>query len=132
MVGNKPYAVAVVVDPAFGGRLSDLASRMHVWCIDTPDNRAAAEIVWHQNEQAQSIERGVTIFSADLTDPPDEIVASELDTIDLHHGEYSHIPPYSVLHVYGASPTSVLGEALAGLGFINIVPTAEGFAARRE
>ena len=132
MVGDKPYAVAVVVNPAFGGRLSDLASCMHVWCIDTSDNRAAAEILWHQNEQAQTIERGVTIFSADPTDPPDEIVASELGTIDLHHGDYSHVPPYSVLHVYGAKPTSVLREALAGLGFVDVVLTAEGFDARRE
>ena len=100
--------------------------------MDTPDNRAAAEIFWHQNGQAQSIERGVTIFSANLTDPPDQIVASELGTIDLHHGGYRHVPPYSVLHVYGARPTPVLSEALAVYDFVHIVPTAEGFDARRE
>jgi hypothetical protein len=60
-----------------------------------------------------------------------QIVDSELGTIDLHHGEYSHDPPFSVLHVYGADPTPKLIEALAGFGFVNIIPADEGFTARR-
>jgi len=132
VVDAQPYAVAVVVDTRFGDKLSDLASRIHVWCVDTPENRAAAEIIWQQNAHPYSIERGVTNFSADLNASPDQIVASELETIDLHHGEYSHDPPFSVLHIYGARPTSVLCEALAEFGFLTIIPTDEGLTARKE
>jgi len=131
VVETQPYAVAVVVDTGFGDKLSNLASRIHVWCVDTPENRAAAEIIWQQNAHPYSIERGVTIFSTDLNASPDQIVASELGTIDLHHGEYSHDPPFSVLNIYGAMPTPVLREALAGFGFIKIIPTDEGFTARK-
>jgi hypothetical protein len=126
------HEVAVVVDPAFGERVSQLAARVHVWIIDTPENKAAAEALWRECSGPHSIERGATTFSASRTDPPDEVVIYMLDTIDLHHGEYSHVPPWSVLEVFGANPTPRLVAALAELGFSKVAPTPDGFKSWRE
>jgi hypothetical protein len=128
---EHPHVVAVVVDPAFGDRLLALAGRVHVWIIDTPANKAAAESVWREGGAAYSSERGVTTFSAYQTASPDEIVASMLDTIDLHHGEYSHVPPWSVLEVFGANPTPRLVAALAELGFSRVASILGGFKSWR-
>jgi hypothetical protein len=125
------HRVAVVVDPEFGYALLRLASHVHVWIIDTLTNRAAAEIVWSKEGGVPSLERGVTTFSKVATDAPDEIVASVLDSIELHHGEYSHSPPWSVLEVYGTTPTPSLSTALAEHWFTNISPTPGGFRAWR-
>ena len=126
------HVVAVVVDPAFGDRLSALAARLHVWIIDTPENKAATEALWREGGHAPSIEHGATTFSARQTDPPDEVVASILGDIDLHHGEYSHVPPWSGLEVFGTNPTPCLVAALAARGFSKVVLTPDGFESWRE
>lgn len=133
MIPTKtPHGVAVVVDPAYGDKLLDLAARLHVWIIDTPVNKAAAQVLWSQDGRIHSLDSGVTTFSAFVVRRPDEIVASMLETIDLHHGEYSHSPPWSVLEVYGASPSPSLAAALADYGFTDISPTPDGFRASRS
>ena len=126
------HAVALVVDPKFGDRLAVLAARLHVWIIDTPENHLAAAAIWSENKNHHSLERGTTTFRADPTSPPDESVASILETVDLHNGEYSHTPPWSVLEVFGANPTPQLVDALAGFGFLNIASTHDGFRAWRN
>jgi hypothetical protein len=133
MIQTKtPHEVAVVVDPAYGDKLLELAARLHVWIIDTPANKAAAQVLWSQDGHVHSLDNGVTTFSAFRVDRPDEIVASMLETIDLHHGEYSHSPPWSVLEVYGASPSPSLAAALADYGFTDILPILGGFRASRS
>jgi hypothetical protein len=126
------HVVAVVVDPAFAHRLSALAARLHVWIIDTPVYKAAAEALWRESGRAPSVKQGATTFSARRTDPPDEVVASMLGTIDLHHGEYGHVPPWSGLEVFGTNATPRLVAALAERGFSRIVPTPDGFKSWRE
>ena len=128
---ESAYVVAVVVDPTFADRLSALAARVHVWIIDTPTNRAAAEVVWRDGGGASSIERGATTFKADQREPADEIVASMLGTIDLHHGEHSHTPPWSVVEVFGANPTPLLVAALSDYGFSHVVSTPGGLRSWR-
>jgi hypothetical protein len=125
------HGVAVVVEPEFGDKLLALGERIHVWVIGTPVNRASAEALWRNHRGGPSLDRGATTFAADPADPRDEVIASMLDTIDLHHGPYSHTPPWSVLEVYGTSPTPSLVAALAEFGFTDIAPTTEGFRASR-
>jgi hypothetical protein len=128
---SAAHNVAVVVDPAFGNRLLELAGRVHVWLIDTPANRAAANVVTGSEDGVNSAEHGVTTFSASATEPPDAIVASMLEIIDLHHGRYSHSPPWSMLEVYGTGATPQLLAALADRDFTNISPLPDGFRASR-
>ena len=121
---ERTHGVAIVVDEDFGDRLGALASRLHVWLIDTPVNRAAASALWQSGAQGQSLETGVTTFRAEHLSAPDQIVASMLGTVDDHHGPYSHEPPWSCLEVYGAEPTPILSAALLEFGFTNIARLA--------
>jgi hypothetical protein len=123
---KSPHGVAIVVDADFGDRLPMLASRLHVWLIDTPMNKAAASAVWQSGPPMQSLEIGVTSFKAERSRSSDQIVAAMLETIDLHHGQYSHTPPWSFVEVYGAQPTPLLSAALAEFGFKNIARIAGG------
>ncbi|MFN0053938.1 MAG: hypothetical protein ACKV0T_17300 [Planctomycetales bacterium] len=128
---QKAHVVAVVLDPVFGDRLLALAVRVHVWIIDTPVNMASARLLPRDADGGYSLEYGATTFSANETIPPDKIVAGIIGTIELHHGEYSHTPPMSVLEVFGADPTPRLMTALADYGFSKTAPIDGGFKAWR-
>jgi hypothetical protein len=123
--------VAVVVDGSFGARLRALASRVHVWLLDTPANRQAANEVWQTRNGGPSLGEGVTTFRADSSARPDQIVSSMLSTIDLHHGECSHSPPWSFVEVYGTAITPALTADLAIFGFSNVANSDDGFKAWR-
>jgi hypothetical protein len=116
---KKAHSVALVLDRDFGQRLAPLATRMHVWIVNTPENVSAARVVRDEGGlgTAYSLERQVTTFDAILSDPPDKIAVDILDTIDEHHSEFSHMPPWSILEVYGAQPTAAFLNALAELRF---------------
>jgi hypothetical protein len=116
--------------PDFGARLEALAARVHAWVVDTEANRRFAELVWSRASTRPSLERGVTVFEADLRAPPEEIAVEQLDAIELHHAAWSH-DPRSRLEVYGAQPAADLRTALARLGFLTIESNAEGFIASR-
>jgi len=113
---DPSYRVSIVVDPNFGSRLHELAARMHVWAVDTPPNRAAAERIWAKMA-APIIERGVTIFQAKPGESPDQRVVGILGDVALHHGAYSHDPAVSILEIHGAPLTNILHTALREMGF---------------
>jgi len=118
--------VGVVVDPDFGDRLLNLAPRMPIWVAATPPNRAAAERVW-----ATLPGSGVTTFTVDPAGTPETCCIAELETIDLHHGEYSQNPPYSVLEIFGTEVTPGLWRELDALGFGDIAQVSNRIHARR-
>jgi hypothetical protein len=110
-----PHKVAIVVDPDFGDRLFALAGRMHVWVCDTPGNRAAAALIWGDDPN-YDLESGVTTFKFAPNASRPEVAAAVLGDVDLHHGEFSHDPPWSVIEVIGCSPTESLVAAFAAFG----------------
>lgn len=130
--GTSHHGVALVVDRAFGDRLNALATRLHVWVIDTPTNKAAVETIRRETSAAPSLERGATTFAADADARPEGIVASMLASIDLHHGQDGHSPPWSFLEVYGAPLTPTLIAALAQFGFRKMYGIPDGFQAWRS
>src|SRR5262249_1936725 len=105
-----PYVVGVVLDTAFGVRLTKLAATMPVWIVDTPINRAAAEDVWRYH-RGQPHTEGVTTFAVDSNQEPEEWLLGVLETVDLHHGIHSHTPPYSAIEVIGVHLTHQLRAA---------------------
>ncbi|HWW83709.1 MAG TPA: hypothetical protein VNZ26_08920 [Vicinamibacterales bacterium] len=127
-MGDHSYTVGIVVDAAFGDRLLDLALRMPVWIVDTPANRASAETYWRTNP-GRSHTEGVTTFKCELSCAPEEWCAGVLSDIDLHHGQYSHVPPYSVVEVFGSSLTEKLRTAFNGYGFAVFSEHPDGFRA---
>jgi hypothetical protein len=125
---TEPYAVALVVDPMFGDRLSGIAPGTPVWIADTPGNRLAVERHWAQHS-GQSASEGVTAFKVDPTGTPEDWCASVLPDVDLHHGRLSHDPPYSVIDVYGVPLTPALRAALGDFGFRSVLARDGGFRA---
>jgi hypothetical protein len=130
---TNPYTVALVVDPNFGAHLGALAARMHTWIVATPENSAAAEIIWNlsANTKGNGLESGVTTFIADLKSDREGWCDAILDSIDEHHNSYSHDPGYTVLEVYGVPFTERLGLAFAECGFASFEQTEFGFRARK-
>ena len=124
------YAVAVVAHPDFEA-LTPLAERVHVWLVDTPANRSRAETYWRSHPE-QSIEQGITTFKVRERAEPDEIVLEALGPLDLHHGEYSHNPPWDTVEVYGATPTVLLREVLQDMGVTDVSSIPGGFRATRS
>jgi hypothetical protein len=130
-VNKGPHSVALVVDRQFGERLVALSERLHVWVINSPANRSVAERIWRDLGGAHSLERGVTTFDASAQACPSEVAADQLSSIDLHHGEYSHSPPWSLLEVYGTEPTPTLTAALRDFGLAEIIQQPGFFIARQ-
>ncbi|MGH8570695.1 MAG: hypothetical protein ACREXU_22495 [Gammaproteobacteria bacterium] len=74
----------------------------------------------------------MTTFKFNANESPERVCLAVLGDVDVHHGEYSHDPPWSVLEVFGASSTAELEAALRGYGVDRIEKTEAGFAAFRE
>ena len=127
----KPYRVHVVVDPHYGERIRDLPVGEPAWVVDSIDNKPIIRTIWQQRKTTEKIE-GITSFVVDGNATPEDWLISELYTIDLHHGELSHNPAYSVLNVVGIGQSDRLRKALAEIGLTEIKNTADGFEARRK
>ena len=117
--------IGLVLDPDYGARLASLAERMHVWAVESPANRAAAEVVWPKYRSGR-MDRGVTLFAR--TGEMDEPQWSGLlGMIALHHGPDSEDPPYQVVEVFGYPLKNDLRQWFSASGFGAAMPTAEGF-----
>jgi hypothetical protein len=128
---KKPYRVHVIVDPAFGEQLRGVPPGEPVWIVDTKANRAAYEMVGKERHP-ESYLVGLSIFKADPKASPEDWLISELPTIDDHHGEWSHDPPWSIIHVIGAKWTERIQKELSALDFEGHQDTPEGFMAMKR
>jgi hypothetical protein len=125
-----PYKVLVVVDRDFGERLTALESGVPVWIVDTPPNASVAQRLWKKRNQENHL-TGITTFRDSVSSSPEDLLISELDTIDLHHGSYSSDPPYTILEVLGVPLSERIKAELSEYGFNEFHPTASGFSAAR-
>ena len=123
-----PYRVHVVVDPAFGQRLADLPADEPVWVVASPINEPVIRQLWQQRPTKSHLD-GITLFQSHGS--PEDALLGNLGTIDLHHGEYSAQPPYSLLEVVGCQPSEEVRSALAELGFSITATSPQGFSAQR-
>jgi hypothetical protein len=122
--------VGVVLHENYGDTLLDLLSRMSVWVVDTPTNRAAAETIWASRPDHNKL-TSLTTFKVAADASAAERCLGELDTIDLHHGEYSTNPPYSELEVFGLVLTEDIRRRFTEAGFDRFEITEDGFVAYR-
>ena len=125
-----PYKVHVVVDRDFGERLAELEPNVPVWIVDTPSNKTVAQRLWNERNQKNHL-TGITTFRDSVSSSPEDLLVSELDTIDLHHGCYSSDPPYTILEVLGVPLSERIKTELAEYGFNEFHSTAGGFSAVR-
>ena len=129
-VSDKPYRVHIVLDRLFGDRLMELPIGEPVWVVNSPANAPIVRRIWNERPKQNHLV-GVTIFNS-AAESPEAILVSELDTIDLHHGEHSANPPYSAAFVYGVNWTPAVAKAFAEVGFKKLNETSDGFIAERE
>jgi hypothetical protein len=121
--------VAVVLDPAFGERLREVAAQYHVWTVPSPDNRRVVEEIW---QERKGLPEGptVTIWTV-APSATEEGWLGILEDIETHHGEWSQDPPVNVLEVLGATPNDEIRRALLEYGYRMIAEREGGFTARR-
>ena len=131
MTNKKLYRVYVVVAPHYGERLRDLPADEPIWVIDSEENHSVIQTLWNERKGSSHLD-GITSFKYDSKGNPEDWFVNELATIDLHHGEFSHDPPYTVLKVIGATLSKKIEEALEEYGFTKCKRTTEGFIAERE
>jgi hypothetical protein len=58
----------------------------------------------------------VTTFKVDRDATPEDWLLRILYDVDLHHGHYSHDPPYTTIEVFGTSATPAVRSAFADYG----------------
>ena len=129
-MNSKPYGVYAIVEPTFGDRLREIPVGEPVWIADTAVNHTAVAAIWKEQGIASHL-TGLTSFVVDENTTPEDWLISQISTIDLHHGEYSHKPPWSIITVIGVKWTRQIQEELEQFGFIEHEDTAEGFIARK-
>jgi hypothetical protein len=108
--------VAIVFAPDYSERLQRLAFHTPVWIVETPENRAAAEVAWMRAVEWPHI--SVTVFRANQT------LHTLLAQVGLHHDVDS-------VDVIGSALTETTRAALAEAGFQRFDETTEGFRARK-
>lgn len=128
---SKAYRVHVVVDPHYGDLILDLPVDEPAWIVDSPNNRYFIE---KAVEVHRDIEHwaGITSFKFVDREKPDDRFISILWSVDLHHGKYSHDPPYSILNVIGVEWSEKIQKELNEFGFNSHEATPQGFVAIRE
>ncbi len=113
---NVEHRVAIVVDRTFGQKLAELAETMHVWICDSPANSAACEFVWRSVSGDHKLDEGATRFNCLPDTPVDDVLLKIIDSVDLHHGKYSHSPPWSTIEVFGCAASPRVRVAFAEYG----------------
>ena len=126
---TTPYLVRIVVDPHFGHRLTTLPLNEPVWIIDSEENTAVAREAWKQRPNRNDHRTGITTFRSVAGYDPEEELITQLHPIDLHHGDYSADPPYSILKVVGCTASPKVRDALAKFGFQVEENSSNGFRA---
>jgi hypothetical protein len=124
-----PYGAAIVIGTDHPD-IEGLASRLHAWVPDTAIYYDKIQQIKRKNPEYSS-ERGVTIYHYEPGETPEDTLLSLLVTVDMHHGDFSHDPPWSFMEVYGVKPTPAIKEAFAEYGATIFRDTGDGFIVRR-
>ncbi len=128
---QKPYRIHIIMDPAYGERIRSLPPDEPAWIVDSGINRPVIRSLWQERRGMYSIE-GVTSFSFDPDAQPEDWLITELPVIDMHHGEFAHDPPWSILNIVGVRWSERIQQELSGFGFDRWEVTSEGFVTTRR
>jgi len=116
--------VAIVARPDYSAELETFDSPVHVWVVDTPENKRAVESIW-SSDAYRSGPTELTTFKAESGDN----VVGILQTIEDHHSEYTQPGPYDELIVIGQKLTPEAKGECEDFGFNQSEETEEGFTA---
>jgi hypothetical protein len=126
----SPARLLVILDPDYGDRLREVSPGQPVWITMSPVNTPVIRSLWATHPDSNHL-TGITGFGFDTSVPADECFLAELDTIDLHHGPYSTVAPYTQLEVIGVPLATSIRTALSRIGFAQFSEGQNGFIATR-
>jgi len=127
---TEPYKVFLVVDLAYGESLASLTPHAPVWIIESDLNTPIVERL-RQERAEESHLQGITTFMKKPRLSSEEQAISMLEQVDLHHGEFSGDPPYSILEVIGCTVNDDIRKELQEHGFRISEINKVGFIATR-
>lgn len=131
----SPHRVGIVLDPEFGKQLSQLARQLHIWVVDSDTNGPAIRDFWANEPTSEEtddpIATGITSFAAIPGETREDTCVRLLDTVDDHHGDYAHDPPWSEIEIHGLTLTPRLESLFTDFGAEEFTSTASGFIVRR-
>jgi len=121
----------VIVNPEYGDRLLEIERGRPVWVTMSTTNQPVVYSLWQTYHEPDHL-TDITgfLFTADIG--PDERFLAQLSTIDVHHGSYSSINPYTELEVIGTPLTVAIREALSHRGFSKFTEGEDSFIATRS
>jgi hypothetical protein len=96
--------------------------------VNTPLNRVVARRLWKERNQKGHL-AGITTFNDSRSSSAEDLLVSELDKTDLHHGSHSANPRYTILEVLGAPLSDRVIAELSQYGVDESYPSAAGFRA---
>jgi hypothetical protein len=131
---SSPTIVHVIVNPEYGERLRALPTGEAAWVADTPTNTPVMKSIWAtlSGKPYPDYLTGITSFEVPADKTPEDWLLGVLDPVDLHHGQYSQSPPYSILRVIGTALTPRIRERLASYDFVKFEDLPEGFVAHKS
>jgi hypothetical protein len=118
-----PRTVAIVLDSDYSAALEKLAFTTPVWIVDTPENRSAAEQVWHAANEWPHLT--VTLFRAPVGTATKDDWRTLLEQIAFQE------KAADTIEVIGSPLTLAARAALTDAGFQRFEETADGVRARR-
>jgi hypothetical protein len=125
----SPSKVFLIVAADYSERLGNLPGDDPVWIADTAMNRPVFEQIQVKSGNAG---RSITSFKVSGDGTPEDWLFSILSEVELHHGEHSQSPPYSVLQIVGLHSSETTKARLRDFGFSTFQDSAEGFVARKR
>ena len=84
-----------------------------------------------KDQKTISIDEGVTTFNVSDDAKPEIALLGIIGDIDLHHGQYSHDPPWTEIEVLGLKPTEQIIEKFKEYGALDVIETPKGFIAKK-
>lgn len=131
---TKKTKVGIVVERNFGERLAALARSFHIWVIKSPVNTPFIKEYWSGEPQSPAhdpLASGITSFTPDDNESPEDACARIAGDVEDHHGEFAQDPPWSEIEVFGVKLSDRLREVFAEIGVTTFEPTPDGFICRR-
>ncbi len=126
MATEDKLPVAIVVCLDFSAQLELLLRRMHVWVIETPKNKRAADTLWSSDVHRKGLTELTTFRGA-----PANTRLGILQAVEDHHNEYTQPGPYDELIVFGRTLSPEIRTECEGFGFDQFEEREEGFRALR-
>jgi hypothetical protein len=127
-VEREALMVVLVIDPAFGDPLREIAARHDTWVVPSESNKAVVEEMWAAKAAGDAIP-SLTLWSVPMPAITEDQWLAMLDEIELHHGDYSSDPPMDTLSVYGTAVTPAITAALREYEYTSVKATKFGFLA---